>query len=402
MRRPKHARGRIYRRKSHRSGAELSTYTMVYLDADGRERRESTGEIDGKEAQKKLTARQAAVDAGTYAGSDRSRVTVSELLTALLDFYTAKGHRSLPSAQAQLRAVRTALGSGKALELTTARVQRTVTTWQRAGLTNATIKRRLSLLRRAYSYGKIVRDPARLDFSDLLLDEASPLGKHLDAAAFSAVHAALPPSLADFFEFAYLCGTRKGQLARTTWAHWNPAIKEFTWTAAEVKAKRPTVLPLDGRPLALIERLHAARRLYCPFVFHGALCAPGRSHSKGYGCVGHFETAWATACRTAGFPVGRRHGGFVFHNTRHTAVTNLVNAGVPTHEAMTVSGHRTRSVFDRYSLSLKQQTKAALRRVTEYTQQQDTTPTVIPVQRQVQRGDGAAVSAPAVPWSSAS
>jgi hypothetical protein len=69
---------------------------------------------------------------------------------------------------------------------------------------------------------------------------------------------------------------------------------------------------------------------------------------------------------------------------------------------MTVSGHRTRSVFDRYSLSLKQQTKAALRRVTEYTQQQDPTPTVIPVQRQGQRGDDATVTAPAVPWPSAS
>lgn len=178
--------------------------------------------------------------------------------------------------------------------------------------------------------------------------------------------------------------------------------KEFTWTAAEVKAKRPTVLPLDGRPLALIERLHAARRLHCRFVFHGALCAPGRAHSKSYGCVGHFETAWAAACRAAGFPVGRKAGGFVFHNTRHTAVTNLVNAGVPAHEAMAVSGHRTRSVFDRYSLSLKAQTRAALRRVTAYTQDQDFTPTVIPVQRPVQRGDGAAVTAPAVSWPPAS
>jgi len=26
----------------------------------------------------------------------------------------------------------------------------------------------------------------------------------------------------------------------------------------------------------------------------------------------------------------------VFHNTRHTAMTNLVNAGLPTHEAMAV------------------------------------------------------------------
>jgi hypothetical protein len=40
-----------------------------------------------------------------------------------------------------------------------------------------------------------------------------------------------------------------------------------------------------------------------------------------------------------------------------------VNAGVPAHEAMAISGHRTRSVFDRYSLPLKAQTRAALERV---------------------------------------
>ena len=46
---------------------------------------------------------------------------------------------------------------------------------------------------------------------------------------------------------------------------------------------------------------------------------------------------------------------------------------------MTVSGHVTRSVFDRYSLSLKEQTKKALRTVTDYTQQLDPTPTVAPM-----------------------
>ena len=101
--------------------------------------------------------------------------------------------------------------------------------------------------------------------------------------------------------------------------------------------------------------------------FHGVYSAPGRRPSKHLGYVGDFKKAWATACKTAGSPVGRKHGGFVFHNTRHTAVTNLVNAGVPAHEATAVSGHRTRSVFDRYSLTLKEQTRAALRRTTDYT-----------------------------------
>ena len=91
-----------------------------------------------------------------------------------------------------------------------------------------------------------------------------------------------------------------------------------------MKAKRPHVLPLDGRPLALIEALYKSRRLHCRSVFHGRHCGPGRTLSKHHGCIGDFKRAWATACTKAGFPVGRKHGGFVFHNTRHTAVTNLV------------------------------------------------------------------------------
>jgi hypothetical protein len=48
---------------------------------------------------------------------------------------------------------------------------------------------------------------------------------------------------------------------------------------------------------------------------------------------------------------------------------------------MSVSGHRTRSVFDRYSLSLKAQTRKALRQVSAYAEAQNATPTIIPVQR---------------------
>jgi hypothetical protein len=40
---------------------------------------------------------------------------------------------------------------------------------------------------------------------------------------------------------------------------------------------------------------------------------------------------------------------------------------------MSVSGHRTRSVFDRYSLSLKAQTRKALRHVSAHTQALDPT-----------------------------
>jgi integrase len=101
-------------------------------------------------------------------------------------------------------------------------------------------------------------------------------------------------------------------------------------------------------------------------------------HRKGQP-LGDFKRAWQAALVKAGFAhavkdaegklVKKKDGSpryvfaRTFHDFRRTAARNLVRAGVREGVAMAVTGHKTRSVFDRYNISSADDVREAIEAV---------------------------------------
>jgi integrase len=117
-------------------------------------------------------------------------------------------------------------------------------------------------------------------------------------------------------------------------------VVALVYRPAQVKQRTPHEVPLVGRAQEVVQELWAARRLGCRLLFH----VDGKP-------LRELKSEWRRACEAADVVAGRKAGGVVLYNLRHSCLTNLAAAGVPDSTARAISGHKTDSAHKRYVIT---------------------------------------------------
>lgn len=212
------------------------------------------------------------------------------------------------------------------------------------GYARATINRELSALKRMLRLANKQRMLMRVpDISTLKEDNARK--GFFSEAELQALLEHLPVELQPLIETAYITGWRKSELLSRNWAHVDLEAGWLRLEPGESKSGEGRQFPLTDRLRGVLEA-HQGMKRYLEKK-HGKIIQPlffrydGRNET---GRIKNFFKPWKRAREKAGCPER------IFHDFRRTAVRNLVRAGVPEKVAMELSGHQTRSVFDRYNI----------------------------------------------------
>jgi integrase len=210
---------------------------------------------------------------------------------------------------------------------------------------------------------------------------------------FLALRDALPSYLKGFVTFAYKTGWRASEIRNLTWRQVDLNQGIVRLDVGETKNTEGRTVYLDAELRQIFEKQYEARKKLkklIPFVF---------PNEQGDDKIIDFRGTWNKACRKAGLGYGYKHSkkyvekwkdklpsGPILHDFRRTAVRNMIRSGIPERVAMMISGHKTRSIFDRYNIVSDSDLKMAARMQEEYLKSTTVTKTVTIVDFEEKKG----------------
>jgi integrase len=273
------------------------------------------------------------------------RVTVDQLYDMLLSDYKINGKCLWWAQQNWDKHLKPFFGGKRAKHVGTDALARYIESRRGEKAANGSINRELSLLQRAFMLGyesqprKVVR-PLRFH----RLAESKPRQGFIEQKQYDALAA----NCSDLYMRAMLClgysfGFRKSEL--------------LTLKVSDVDLMADTIRLRDsknGEPRK-VALTRDARMLL-------AACLVGKSSedavfTRGTKPVADFRGTWDKITLAADCP------GLLFHDLRRSAVRNMIRAGIPEVVCMKISGHKTRSVFDRYNITSERDLAEAARKI---------------------------------------
>lgn len=315
----------------------------------GKQYFESSRSERKQDAKTLLQLREGDIAKGIPVTPKNYRVTWDDAAQDVLNDYTANGKKSYDHVARRLEKHLTPWFGGRRLStISTADIRAYIAHRQAETVTNeageavpcpaanATINRELAIIKRAFTLamqaGKVMSRP-----HVPMLAERNVRQGFFERDQFEAVRRRLPEDLQGVVTFAYLTGWRKSEILTLQW-------RQVDLKAGYVRLEPGTTKNGEGRTFYCTDELRSlleARK--AASVVDGHRIVPWVFHRHGEP-ICSFQKAWQTACEGAGVP------GRIFHDFRRTAVRNLVRAGVPERVAMQMTGHKTRSVFERYNV----------------------------------------------------